>query len=160
MLAPQVDHFPNFKTDFQALVTNGQPYDTLVIHPELLQHNLLKELLARLSPSRILKLPLDAHGARAIRDALDALTLYSHYAQAALWRGDVVKEAYITEQLPNFWKWSLWLLHTWYGQCRRRQRGERGDPRQRETAIQRRSLKAQGCYIYSALQNGRDVFGD
>ena len=53
MLAPQVDHFPNFKTDFQVLVTNGKPYDTLVIPPELLQHDLLKELFARLSPSRI-----------------------------------------------------------------------------------------------------------
>ncbi|KAL1676001.1 hypothetical protein EV122DRAFT_217317 [Schizophyllum commune] len=110
MLASQVDRFPNFKTDFQALVTNGQPYDTLVIPPKLLQHDLLRELFARLSPSRIPELPLDPHGARAIRDALDALTLYSHYAQAALWSGDAVKRAYITEQLPNVWKWALWLL--------------------------------------------------
>ncbi|KAI5887195.1 uncharacterized protein SCHCODRAFT_02672338 [Schizophyllum commune H4-8] len=110
MPAPQVDRFTTFKADFQALVTNDQPYDTLVIPPELLKHDLLKELFTRLGPSRIPKLPLDQHGARAIRDALDALTLYSHYAQAALWSGDVVKKAYITEQLPNVWKWALWLL--------------------------------------------------
>ncbi|KAL1743518.1 hypothetical protein HDZ31DRAFT_40722 [Schizophyllum fasciatum] len=93
----------------QQSIENDRPDGPLVLPLRLLQHELFKELFARLHPSRIPRHPIDHRGARAITEALEAFRMYSLLGEAAPQSGDAFLQTYL-KHLPNVWQWALFLL--------------------------------------------------
>lgn len=79
------------------------------LHPRLLQHHRIKDMLARLHPSRIPQHPLNKSGAQAITEAIQAWRVFNHLCIAVLQSG----RSYVNALLPSFadaWQWFLFLL--------------------------------------------------
>ncbi|KAI5829179.1 hypothetical protein K523DRAFT_305571, partial [Schizophyllum commune Tattone D] len=98
----------SFEKDFidflEAHSGNGQP-----IRANIFKHPRVKEAISRLDPSRIPTPALDAHGAQSISQAIQAWRLYGHLCSAVAYSGRGNLNA-ILRQLPNAWRWVLFLL--------------------------------------------------
>ncbi|KAI5887111.1 uncharacterized protein SCHCODRAFT_02590762 [Schizophyllum commune H4-8] len=84
--------------------TRKSPY-----RAKLFQHRCVKEVIARLHPSRIPSYPLNEQGAQAISEALQAWRIYS-LLSACLFNSDKEFRTEYLAHLPHAWQWALFLL--------------------------------------------------
>ncbi|KAL1704828.1 hypothetical protein EV121DRAFT_204973, partial [Schizophyllum commune] len=75
----------------------------------LFQHRCVKEIIARLHPSRIPSYPLDEKGAQAVSEALQAWRMFSLLASCLFDSDKEFRNEYIAH-LPHAWEWALFLL--------------------------------------------------
>ncbi|KAI5887109.1 uncharacterized protein SCHCODRAFT_02554498 [Schizophyllum commune H4-8] len=91
--------------EFNAFISSRKP----PYRSKIFQHRCVKEIIARLHPSRIPPYPLDEKGAEAISDALQAWRMYSLLA-ACLSNSDKDFRAEYLAHFSHAWQWALFLL--------------------------------------------------
>ncbi|KAI5829192.1 hypothetical protein K523DRAFT_416973 [Schizophyllum commune Tattone D] len=91
--------------DFNAFISSRKP----PYRAKLFQHRCVKEILARLHPSRIPSYPLDEQGAQAVSEALQAWRMFSLLASCLFDSDKEFRNEYLAH-LPHAWEWALFLL--------------------------------------------------
>ncbi|KAL1695746.1 hypothetical protein GGG16DRAFT_108920 [Schizophyllum commune] len=91
--------------EFNAFISSRKP----PYRAKLFQHRSVKDIIARLHPSRIPSYPLDEQGAQAVSEALQAWRMFSLLASCLFDSDKEFRNEYIAH-LPHAWEWALFLL--------------------------------------------------